>query len=87
LNKAEAHRVAHKLRDPKFYSTRTKRAVNSGGSLRQRTTSAESCAALACSDDPRELVRVAFEHWNNIGWPEDKGPIALLERALMVLSC
>jgi hypothetical protein len=30
LNKAEAHRVAHKLRDPKFYSARTKRAVNSG---------------------------------------------------------
>ena len=29
LNKAEAHRVAHKLRDPKFYSARTKRAVNS----------------------------------------------------------
>ena len=25
LNKAEAHRVAHKLRDPKFYSVRTKR--------------------------------------------------------------
>ena len=31
LNKAEAHRVAHKLRDPKFYTARTKRAVNSGG--------------------------------------------------------
>jgi len=30
LNKAEAHRLAHKLRDPKFYSVRTKRAVNSG---------------------------------------------------------
>ncbi len=29
LNKAEAHRVAHKLRDPKFYSARTKCAVNS----------------------------------------------------------
>lgn len=29
LNKAEAHRLAHKLRDPKFYSVRTKRAVNS----------------------------------------------------------
>ena len=29
MNKAEAHRVAHKLRDPKFYSARTKRAVNS----------------------------------------------------------
>jgi hypothetical protein len=29
FNKAEAHRVAHKLRDPKFYSVRTKRAVNS----------------------------------------------------------
>jgi len=46
-----------------------------------RPSSAESCAALACSDDPRELVRVAFEHWNNIGWPEDNGPLALLERA------
>ena len=33
LNKAEAHRLAHKLRDPKFYTARTKRAVNSGGSL------------------------------------------------------
>ena len=33
LNKAEAHRVAHKLRDPKFYTARTKRAVNSGGAL------------------------------------------------------
>ena len=32
LNKAEAHRVAHKLRDPKFYSARTKRAVNNGDS-------------------------------------------------------
>ena len=31
LNKAEAHRLAHKLRDPKFYTARTKRAVNSGG--------------------------------------------------------
>jgi hypothetical protein len=30
LNKAEAHRLAHKLRDPKFYTARTKRAVNSG---------------------------------------------------------
>lgn len=30
LNKAGAHRVAHKLRDP-----RTKRAVNSGGASRQ----------------------------------------------------
>ena len=28
LNKAEAHRLAHKLRDPKFYTAR-KRAVNS----------------------------------------------------------
>ena len=28
-NKAEAHRLAHKLRDPKFYTARTKRAVNS----------------------------------------------------------
>ena len=27
--KAEAHRLAHKLRDPKFYTARTKRAVNS----------------------------------------------------------
>ena len=32
-NKAEAHRLAHKLRDPKFYTARTKRAVNSGGAL------------------------------------------------------
>lgn len=31
LNKAEAHRLAHKLRYPKFYTARTKRAVNSGG--------------------------------------------------------
>ena len=30
LNKAEAHRLAHELRDPKFYTARTKRAVNSG---------------------------------------------------------
>ena len=29
LNKAEAHRLAHKLRDPKFYTARTKPAVNS----------------------------------------------------------
>ena len=29
LNKAEAHRLAHKLRDPKFYTSRTDRAVNS----------------------------------------------------------
>ena len=29
LNKAEAHRLAHELRDPKFYTARTKRAVNS----------------------------------------------------------
>jgi hypothetical protein len=29
----EAHRLAHKLRDPKFYTARTKRAVNSGGAL------------------------------------------------------
>ena len=29
VNKAEAHRLAHKLRDPKFYTSRTKRAVNS----------------------------------------------------------
>lgn len=27
----EAHRLAHKLRDPKFYTARAKRAVNSGG--------------------------------------------------------
>ena len=33
LNKAEAHRLAHKLRDPKFYTARTKRAVNSEGVL------------------------------------------------------
>ena len=33
LNKAEAHRLAHKLRDLKFYTARTKRAVNSGGVL------------------------------------------------------
>jgi hypothetical protein len=33
LNKAEAHMLAHKLRDPKFYTARTKRAVNSGGVL------------------------------------------------------
>jgi len=25
----EAHRLAHKLRDPKFYTARTRRAVNS----------------------------------------------------------
>ena len=31
MNKAEAHRLAHKLRDPKFYTARTKRAVNSEG--------------------------------------------------------
>ena len=29
VHKAEAHRLAHKLRDPKFYTARTKRAVNS----------------------------------------------------------
>ena len=29
----KAHRLAHKLRDPKFYTARTKRAVNSGGAL------------------------------------------------------
>ena len=86
LNKAEAHRVAHKLRDPKFYTARTMHAVNSDGSIRQRTTSAEACAAVACSNDPRELVRVAFDHWNNIGWPEDKGPVALLKRALELLG-
>ena len=28
---AKAHRLAHELRDPKFYTARTKRAVNSGG--------------------------------------------------------
>jgi len=39
------------------------------------------------SDDPGELVRVAYEHWDNIGWPEDKGPLALLKRAMEVLSC
>ena len=33
LSKAEAHRLAHKLRDPKFYTSRTKRAVNSRGAL------------------------------------------------------
>lgn len=33
LSKAEAHRLAHKLRDPKFYTARAKRAVNSGGAL------------------------------------------------------
>ena len=87
LNKAEAHRLAHKLRDPKFYTARTKRAVNSEGSLRQRTTSVEACAAGAASDDPREMVRVAFEHWDSIGWPEDKAPLALLRRALERLSC
>lgn len=65
----------------------SKRAVNGEGSIRQRTTSAEACAAVACSDDPRELVRVAFEHWDNIGWPEDKGPVSLLKRALELLSC
>ena len=27
------HRLAHKLRDPKFYTARTKPAVNSGGVL------------------------------------------------------
>ena len=78
--------MAHKLRDPKFYTARTMHAVNSDGSIRQRTTSAEACAAVACSNDPRELVRVAFDHWNNIGWPEDKGPVALLKRALELLG-
>lgn len=87
LGKAtEAHRLAHKLRDPKFYTARTRRAVSSEGSIRQRTTSAEACAAVARSDDPCELVRVAFEHWDSIGWPEDKAPVALLKRALEMLG-
>lgn len=29
-SQAEAHRVAHKLRDPKFYTARTKRAEDKG---------------------------------------------------------
>jgi len=31
---------------------------------------------------PIELVSEAFDHWHNIGWPEDKEPVKKLERAL-----
>ena len=33
LNKAEAHRLAHKLRDPKFYTARTKRKTQPFGTF------------------------------------------------------
>ena len=44
LSKSEAHRVAHKLRDPKFYSARTKRAVNSASSSEAMGLSVPFCA-------------------------------------------
>lgn len=55
-------------------------------SPRQRTTSADECAAVADSNNPSELVRVAHQHWDRIGWPEDAKPIALLERAITILD-
>lgn len=65
----------------------TKWKCDIAGCNEETITSAEACTARACSDDPRELVRVALEHWDSIGWPGDRGPIALLQRALAVLSC
>lgn len=45
-----------------------------------------ACADVADSTDPRLLIKVAHQHWWGIGWPEDKLPIALLERAMELLD-
>ena len=42
--------------------------------------------AVKDSSNPAELIRVAYRHWHGIGWPEDAAPIALLERALLLLG-
>ena len=44
-----------------------------------------ACADVADSADPIALIKVAHQHWYGIGWPEDKMPIALLERAMDLL--
>jgi hypothetical protein len=36
--------------------------------------------------DVYALVKTAYEHWYNIGWPEDKKPVAMLMRALKLLG-
>lgn len=57
-----------------------------GGSARQRATGAVACADVAGSSDVYALITAAHQHWYGIGWPEDAGPIALLERALELLA-
>lgn len=70
LNKAEAHRLAHKLRDPKFYSARTKRAVRAlgqhrvargQGTYRATPAGAGGVVVLSCSLDRAVSERLRQE--------------------------
>jgi hypothetical protein len=45
-----------------------------------------ACADMLESTDVRALIKTAHQHWFGIGWPEDKVPVALLERAMELLG-
>jgi hypothetical protein len=75
LNKAEAHRLAHKLRDPKIYTARTKRAVNS--LLPKIRLSRASCPMTdhTSEDDESDIIiagrQVPFVQVGMIVHPDD----------------
>ncbi|HZL94046.1 MAG TPA: hypothetical protein VFB99_10395 [Vicinamibacterales bacterium] len=86
MDKQQAQRAVFQLRRKAVNSAPAAEPVNDDASPRQRARHDVACADVADSNDPRVLIKVAHQHWWGIGWPEDKMPIALLERAMELLG-
>jgi hypothetical protein len=86
MDKIQAQRAVFQLRRKAVNSAKTTTPVNNESSPRQRTTSDVACADAASSTDPYTLIKTAHQHWFGIGWPEDAGPVSLLQRAMELLS-
>lgn len=86
MDKQQAQRAVFQLRRKAVNSAPATEPVNDDASPRQRARPDVACADVVDSTDPRLLIKVAHQHWWGIGWPEDKMPIALLERAMELLG-
>jgi hypothetical protein len=86
MDKIQAQRAVFRLRRKAVNSAPKASPVNNESGTRQRATSDVACADVATSTDPYTLIKTAHQHWFGIGWPEDAGPVSLLQRAMELLS-
>ena len=94
MDKIQAQRAVFQLRRKAVNSAKPKPPVNKVLGLCATEKGERGCATCKTSGGhvdncpllPIELVQEAFDHWHNIGWPEDKEPVRKLERALELLG-